>query len=258
MKTNTSILIFLILLSFSAGCLNKGPKNISSEKENINDTTTVADTGYTGIKQYFSSNRMVKEVTFKNGIRQGLMKTYYANGLLYQTFWYENGVRQDTAKWYFEDGRVFRSTPFKNDSADGIQTQYYRTGSVRAKLSYVNGIRTPYLEEFTSDGKKITDYPDLVIRTKDDYNQNGTYKIFLELTNKTIKATYYKGEYIDGLYYPKKYVKLNNSETTGYLELKKSGNSGNNYVGIIAEISTAIGNKYLVYKKIDLPHNDLK
>jgi antitoxin component YwqK of YwqJK toxin-antitoxin module len=186
------------------------------------------------------------------------MKTYYANGLLYQTFWYENGIKQDTAKWYFEDGKVFRATPFKNDSADGIQTQYHTNGKVRAKLSYVNGIRTPYLEEFTPDGKKITDYPDLVIRTKDDYNQNGTYKIFLELTNKNVKATYYRGEYIDGLFYPKKYVKLNDSEKTGYLELKKSGSSGNNYVGIIAEISTKRGNKYLVYKKIDLPHNDLK
>jgi antitoxin component YwqK of YwqJK toxin-antitoxin module len=258
MKTNASILIFLILLSFFAGCLNKGPKNISSDNENIDDTITVPDTGFTGIKQSFSGNRLVKEVTYKNSIRQGLMKTYYADGLLYQTFWYENGLRQDTAKWYFEDGRVFRKTPFKDDSAHGIQIQYYKTGVVRAKLSFVNGVRTPYLEEFTSDGKKFTGYPDLVIRTKDDYDQNGTYKIFLELTNKTIKATYYRGEYIDGLYYPKKYVKLNNSETTGYLELKKSGSSGNNYVGIIAEISTQIGNKYLVYKKIDLPHNDLK
>jgi antitoxin component YwqK of YwqJK toxin-antitoxin module len=29
---------------------------------------------------------LVKEVTFKNGIREGLTKTYYRTGELYQTF----------------------------------------------------------------------------------------------------------------------------------------------------------------------------
>jgi len=258
MKNYSILIIVLILISANGGCLNKGNKNSSAKNENLTDTSTVADTGFTGIKQYYSSKLLAREVTFKNGVKHGLMKTYLENGQLYQSFWYENGVREDTAKWYFEDGKVFRATPFKNDSMNGTQIQYYRNGKVRAKLNFVNGIRTPYLEEFTSDGKKINDYPDLVIRMKDDLNQNGTYKIFLELTNKTIKATYYKGEYIDGLFHPKKYKKLNNTETTGYLELKKSGNPGNNYVGIIAEISTALGNKYLVYKKIDLPYNDLR
>jgi antitoxin component YwqK of YwqJK toxin-antitoxin module len=186
------------------------------------------------------------------------MKTYNTSGQLYQSFWYVNGLRQDTAFWYFEDGKVFRKTPFKDDSVYGTQIQYYRSGAVRAKLNFVNGIRTPYLEEFGSNGKKITYYPDLVIKTKDEYNQTGTYKIYLELTKKDVKATYYKGEYIDGLFYPKKYVKLNNSETTGYLELRKSGNAGNNYVGVIAEILTSLGNRNLVYKKIDLPYNNLK
>ena len=258
MKTNASILIFLILLSFNAGCLHKKPKNISSEKENISDTSTVADTGFTGITQQYSNRLLAREITFKNGVMNGIMKTYLPSGQLYQSFWYKNGIKEDTAKWYFEDGKVFRTTLFKNDTMNGIQTQYYRNGKVRAKLNFVKGARTPYLEEFLQDGKKVTTYPDLVFKTKDEYAQNGTFKIWLELTDKAVKATYYRGEYIDSLYYPKKYTKLNSSETTGYLELRKTGIPKDNYVGVIAEISTALGNKYLVYKKIDLPHNDLK
>jgi hypothetical protein len=186
------------------------------------------------------------------------MKTYYTNGLLYQTFWYENGLKEDTAKWYYEDGKVFRTTPFKKDSMEGIQTQYYKNGRVRAKLSFVSGLRTPYLVEYASDGTKITGYPDLVIKIKDDYNQNGTYKINIELTDKNVKATFYRGEFIDNLFMPKKYAKINTTEKTGYLELKKSGTSKADYVGIIGEISTQLGNKYLVYKRIDLPYKDLK
>jgi antitoxin component YwqK of YwqJK toxin-antitoxin module len=258
MKTKSILLTTIILLILTAGCFNKANKNSPSKNETSVDTTAVADTGYNGITQYTSGNRIVKEVTFKNGVRHGLMKTFYANGLLRQTFWYENGKIQDTARWYQEDGRVFRTTPYKDDSAHGIQTQYYRTGAIRARLEFINGIRTPFLEEFESNGKKVTGYPDLVIKIKDEYNQNGTFKIYLEMTNKLVKATYYRGEFIDGLFYPKKYIILNNTETTGYLELRKTSNTGKNYVGIIAEILTSLGNKYLVYKRVDLPYNNLQ
>ncbi len=42
--------------------------------------SSVPDTGYTGIKKYMSGNYVVKEVTFKNGVREGLMKTFYQTG----------------------------------------------------------------------------------------------------------------------------------------------------------------------------------
>jgi hypothetical protein len=257
MKSNTILFSILILFIVTPGCLNKSQKNSSTQETNT-DTTTVPDTGFTGIKQYYSHKLLAREVTFKNGVMDGIMKTYLENGQLYQSFTYKNGIRQDTAKWYWDDGKVFRTTLFKNDSMNGMQTQYYRSGKVRARLNYVNGARTPFLEEFTSDGRKITNYPGLVLNTTDDYAKNGTYKIRLGLTDKNAKVNFYRGEYIDSLFLPKRYLKLNNSENTGYLELKKTGIPKDNSVGVIAEISTILGNKYLLYKKIDLPYNDLK
>ena len=69
-------LIFLLLLF--AGCSGKG--TVKNDQQSMNDTVTVADTGYTGIKQYMSGQNMVKEVTFKNGVREGLMKSFYQDG----------------------------------------------------------------------------------------------------------------------------------------------------------------------------------
>jgi hypothetical protein len=258
MKTGINIFIILFLFSLSIGCSNRSNKRSSSQGADSTNISSAPDTGFTGISQNYYKGKHVSDVTLKNGIREGLMKTYYPGGQLYQTFWYVKGVRQDTAIWYSEDRKIFRKTPYKNDSINGTQIQYYRSGAVRAKLNFINGIRTSDLEEFESNGKKITDYPDIVIKTKDEYNQTGTFKIYLELNKKNVKANYYKGEYINGLFYPKKYVKLNNSETTGYLELKKSDNTGNNYVGVIAEILTPLLNRKLVYKKIDLPYSNLK
>lgn len=252
-----SYLFIIIILSLNAGCLNKGPKNAKSGSENMIDTSTVADTGFTGITKYNLGDRIVKEVTFKNGIRQGLMKTYNPNGTLLQTFWYEKGLRSDTACMYYEDGKIFRKTPYLRDSMNGTQIQYYKTGKVKAKLSYVIGLRTPYLEEFSRDGQKVTGYPDLIIKTNDSYIQNGTYNIYLELTDKKAKVVYYRGEFIDGLFVPKKYKIIKETDGKGYLVLRKTGSPKSDYVGVIAQILTPFGNNYLVYKKIDLPYKDL-
>lgn len=257
MKIYSFLFIIIIILSFNTGCTSKNPKSKKAEAENKIDTSTVADTGFTGIRKYFIKNRLVKEITFKNGIRQGLLKTYQLNGNIYQSFWYENGKREDTAKWYYEDGRLFRKTPYFRDSMNGIQIQYFKNGRVKAKMSYKNGIRTPYLEEFNNDGKKVTLYPDVVIKTQDDYKVNGTYKLYLELSDKSTKVTYYRGEFTDSLYTPNKYKKINIINGKGTLVLRKTGTDKSNYIGVIAEILTGFGNKYPVYKKVNLPYNDL-
>jgi len=252
-------IFFLALFSavYFTGCLKKG--NQKQEEKETQEVASVPDTGYTGIKQYYSGDFLSYEVEFKNGIRHGLMKTYYyPSGKLRQTFWYQNGLREDTAVWYYEDGRVFRKTPFRRDTVHGIQIQYYRSGKIRAKLEFEKGLRKPYLEEFTSDGKKITDYPEVVIKTEDNYSKNGTYKILLSLSKKNVKANFYRGGYVNGLFDPDKVAKINDTDYTGVLSLKKSGTGGNNYVEIIAEISTPLGNKLLVNKKIELPYNDLR
>ena len=167
----------------------------------IADTiAAVPDTGFTGIRQYFSGEKLVKEVTFHNGVREGVMKTFYAEGNVRQTFMYKNGVREDTARWLYEDGKVFRETLYKNDTMNGDQTQYYKTGKVRAVLSYINGARTPDLVEYSANGKVVTDYPELIYKIKDDYNTTGQYKINLELSERTVKVRFFRGEFTNGVF----------------------------------------------------------
>jgi hypothetical protein len=42
------------------------------------------------------------------------------------------------------------------------------------------------------------------------------------------------------------------------VDLKKSGTPQTDYIGITGAILTDFGNRYLSYKKIDLPYKDLK
>lgn len=249
------LLFFVIMTLLAAGCRGGGSgKNAAAE----NDTITIPDTGFTGIKQYMGGNRIVKEVTFKNGIREGLTKTFYPGGQVYQTFWYENGLREDSGRYYFVEGQLFRTTPYKNDTIDGIQIQYYRTGKLKAKIGYSKGLRTTFFEEYTSTGKLFKDYPEIVVSVNDQYQTKGLYSIDLELSDKSTKVKFNRGEFINNRF-DTTYIKpLNTVKGKARINLKKTGGDGERYVGVIGEILTPYGNRYLAYKRIELPYNDLK
>ncbi len=255
MKILSYCLGIILSVLITAGCTGKGQKkkDLSSEI----DTVSVPDTGYTGIKQYMSSGRLLKEITFKNGVRDGLMKTYYQSGKLYQTFWYENGLREDSAVWYYVEGQPFRTTPFKNDTIDGLQKQYYRTGDIKAIIGYEKGLRTPLLEEYDKKGRLYKDYPEIVTNINDEYSTKGIYTIDLEMSDNTEKVKFYKGEFTDGRFDTTQCKPIETIEGKASIQLEKAGSSGKDYIGIIAEVITVYGNRNLMYKKIDLPYNDL-
>jgi len=255
-KFNCSIAILLVLL-LAAGCSGKGSSKKGSGELSA-DTVTVPDTGFTGIKKYYSKDLLVKEVTFRNGIQDGEMKSYYEGGQLNQTIWYENGLREDSARKYYLEGQVFRTTPYKNDTIDGAQIQYYRNGRVKAKLHYIKGFRTPLLEEFTRDGKLIKDYPEIVFTLNDNYVTTGIVRINLELTDKTRKVNFYRGEFTNGVFDTAKIKIIPHVNGKVYLDLRKSGTPQQEYIGIIGAILTDFGNRYLAYKRIELPYRDLK
>ena len=247
----TSFLVYLLI-----GCGQTNTDNKAAETP-VDTLVSVPDTGFTGIRQYYSKEKLVKEVTFDNGIREGLMKTFYSDGRLRQTFMYRNGMREDTAKWYYTDGFVFRETLYKNDTMHGEQTQFYTTGKVKAKMSYIEGARTPELLEYAANGKLISSYPELITNVKDEYSTTGLYKINLELSQKTTKVNFYRGEFSNGVFDTLQLEKIPIRAGMGYLELKKSDKTNNGTVGVIASFITAYGNRKFIYKSIELPYRDL-
>ncbi len=246
--------ILMVLLLLSA-CSGGGSSKRAALSEA--DTVTVPDTGYTGIKQYMNGQVLVKEVTFKNGVRQGLMKSFYQDGRLRTTFWYENGLREDSSRWYYQEGQLFRTTPYIKDTIDGIQKQYYRTGRIKAKIGFEKGLRTTYLEEFTPDGKPVKGYPELVVDIRDNYQARGVYSISLSLSDKSTRVRYYRGELSNGCFDSAHCKQIDVLKGVGTLNLRKTGSPTKDYVGVIAEILTNFGNNNLVYRKIDLPYKDL-
>lgn len=235
-----------------------GKKQTGRENISRADTASVPDTGYTGIKKYYSNKILVKEVTFKNGVRDGEMKTYYKGGQLSQRFWYVNGLREDSAVEYFPGGQVFRTTPFKHDTADGIQKLYYSTGPLKAEIKFSKGKRYPALREYTDKGQVISGYPEIIYNITDNYNKTGKVTISLGLSDKSSRSKFYRGDFSNGLCDTTKFEAIKTVDGNAILELKKSGKSASGNVNIIAETITGLGNKYITSKRIELPYKDLK
>jgi len=256
MKKSICLMHLLLILLLTAGCGGKGGSKKGAGAES--DTITVPDTGYTGIKQFYSKDKLVKEVTYKNGVIHGETRTYYGGGQLYQTFNYVNGHKEDSARWYYAEGQVFRSTPFKNDTVDGIQIQYYRNGRLKAKIGYSKGLRTPFLEEYTPNGKLISDYPGITFSIEDNYARTGSLRVNLATTNKQSRVKFYKGEFTNGVFDSTKCAAIRNIDGRYYVDLKKTGAEQGGNLNIIASIITSMGNNYLTFKKIELPYKDLK
>jgi antitoxin component YwqK of YwqJK toxin-antitoxin module len=256
MKIITGSFAILTLIIALSGC--SGKSSAKKESKSVNDTVSVPDTGFTGISQYKSGQFLIKEITFKNGVRQGLMKSFYKGGQVYQTFWYENGLREDSVKWYYLEGQLFRSTPYKHDTIDGIQKQYYRSGKLKARIGYSKGMRTSHFEEFSQEGKLVGNYPEINVSILDEYKTTGKYRINLELSDKNSKVVFYRGEFTDGRFDTTKCQLIKTLEGKGTITLNKTTSKRPSQIGVIAEILTPYGNKLLRSKKIDLPYSDLK
>lgn len=247
-----SALIIIIVSVFACGG-NSGNRKMADG--------SAADTAYTGpdsIVKYFSNEKLLKEVTFKDGKRNGLTRTFYPGGQLYQTFIYKNDLREDSSGWYYLEGQLFRSTPYRHDTIQGIQRQYYRDGKKRARIGYDKGLRTELFQEFTKDGKLVKSYPDILVDVKDDYRKSGKVTLTLSLSDNGQKVRFYKGELAEGKYDTAKYDAIRVVNGKGTLVMKKSGTGGSKSVGIIGDITTSFGNRYLTWKKIELPYDDLK
>jgi len=255
MKMFSGSIITILSVFLISGCNSKSGNK--SDTLSNTDTTAVADTGFTGITQAMSGTYIVSETTYKNGVRDGLKKTFYQSGKLRQTFWYVNGLRQDSSRWYFEEGQLFRTTPYKNDTIDGIQKQFYRTGKLKAKIGYEKGLRTMFFQEFTTEGKLVGGYPQLVFKTFDNYNSKGTFRVAMELSDKSEKVRFFRGEFYGGVFDTSRCERIKTVKGIGFLDLKKGASSKSENIGIIAEILTGFGNNYLVYRKVDLPYSDL-
>jgi len=243
------VLAILILGSCQVNS-EKGVSKTGARK----DTTGV----FSGIKRYYSEGKIIKEVTFVNGLRNGICKNYYDDGRLKSTIIYRNNIKEDTAKWYYTEGMVYRITPYVNDRIHGTQIKYYKNGRIQASLPYRNGLRLPGLKEYYENGVEVKSNQTIDYNISNQYNtNNGLVRVFLKLSQESIYVDYYHGSLVDNAFDPEKCRKVTASSGMGFIELHKDPGKGRDYVDVIAVYTTRFGNNEILTRRIKLPYKDL-
>jgi hypothetical protein len=234
-------------------------KHIIPPKENkadIRDTINVDE--FTGVKKFYDQERLVKDITYKKGVKEGICHNYYEDGRLKSTIIYSNNLKTDTAKWYYPEGMVYRATPYKDDKINGIQTKYYKSGRKQAELPYVNSLRTPGLKEYYENGSEVDGIPSIETDINDAYyNSHGIVRLILKLSNSSKNVKFYKGSLIDGAFDEEKCKDITISSGMGYIELAKNDTTGRGYVDVIAVYTTRFRNKEIITMRVKLPYNNL-
>lgn len=250
-RMNNILAYALIMLLIAVSCQERGSrKEAGAGRDRGSDSVQV--------KKYYSEGRLVKEVTFKNDVRNGISRNYYDDGRLKRTIWYENGLKEDTAKWYYREGMVYRATPYRKDKIHGTQIKYYKTGRVQASMPYKNGLRAQGLKEYLPDGREVENYPAINHNIRDLVNaQAGVLRVFTRLSNESVNVRFYRGTLIDGVFDPERCQDITSSSGMGFIELRPDDEKGKAYIDIIAEYTTRFRNRKIINKRIALPYNNL-
>jgi len=242
-----------IFAAFSCSNGSSGSRGTASNKRSHQ-----ADTGYTGIENYKVNGVVKKTVSYKNGIKDGLTKTFFNAAAVDQEIPYVDGKKNGIAKGYYIDGFLFRTTPYENDTINGEQIQYYKSGKVRARMKYDHGKRYPGLDEYEMDGTKIGKYPKLVYRINDNYKEKGSVKILVEMSDLSEGTKFYRGNFVNGLVDLEACTPLLQSATTAYIDLRKTQGASLDSLYVIGAYLTNLGNRYFTRIAIPLPYKDLK
>lgn len=105
-----------------------------------------------GLWEYFDEEGMIySEITYANGVIDGDVKRYYANGLA-RTYSYVKNKREGESFLFDTTGRIFEVASWHNDSLHGIQLEFNETGVQKRKAIYEHGVLR-IDSSFYEDGK---------------------------------------------------------------------------------------------------------
>ena len=88
-------------------------------------------------ERYHENGQLRSEVTYKNGILDGLYKSYYEYGgqpRIKTTL--KDGKKHGPWKWYYDNGQLKEEGTFKDDKRDGPIKEYHENGQLVGEGTY--------------------------------------------------------------------------------------------------------------------------
>lgn len=155
------------------------------------DPGTIKD-GNGTFKTYNEKGKLIREITYSNGMPNGAAKNFftdgaiswegnysdrylsgttreYSEGKLRSEIPYEKGNRQGKAIWYYESGKISKEGAYENGYREGVWKEYgtegdltreytYRAGDLHGPFKYYNEGRLYHEGDYANDKKTAARY----------------------------------------------------------------------------------------------------
>ena len=84
-------------------------------------------------------NVVVSEEFYKDGKKEGISRTFYADGTVAERSNWKNGTRSGLWEQYYTDGKLKLECAYNNDLKDGPLKTYHMSGKIWLTGQYING-----------------------------------------------------------------------------------------------------------------------
>lgn len=234
-------LLFTALIFTSQACdlINS---NLDSNEEDKNITKT-----------YYPNGKLKAIIPVDdNRERHGVLKQYYESGNIKSEISYDHGTKLNAVQFY-QNGKKQMEFTYKDGYKHGVRTKYWSNGNIHSTLEYVDGNPTRNLTEFTKKGKKVTNYPKLIVNQIDNLNYSGQYLIEVYFSSNRGRGDYYEGGLVDDSFNKHIITQLKEQNGKGILSIKPApGTFIMRKVTFLGKYKTPMGNPYFVEKTVNV------
>lgn len=129
----------------------------------------------------YPENALLEELTYKNGLREGVRKLYFSNGKLKSEvnylnnrpagmarFYYPNGTIAEEGNWvyggwegnyknYYETGPLSQDLSYSYGKKEGVQKQYHSNGQLKSEGVWKDGVPDGAVKEYNEDGALVSE-----------------------------------------------------------------------------------------------------
>lgn len=151
----------------------------------------------------------------KNGLKEGVAKTFYNSGILHSLIFYQNGVLQGRQEYYYPTGILKSVLNYHQGLLSGDILLYYPTGSLKRELHFAEGKRHGIERLWNYNGTLIVEaefnqnkacgiarrwYDNGILAQEVIFKEDESLPEYAEWTEsgeKKIRTTPYKYDYFD-------------------------------------------------------------
>lgn len=236
MNRSASIVIVVVLGFLTACTPHKGVQDDDPEtKDGV-------------IKTYQKNGLLFSTTTMKDGKRNGMARTYFSNGKISVEANYKDDKKDGTYRQFYDDGTPMKVIDYTDDKINGLSKKYRSDGKLAWQAKFKNDLPCVGLVEYYLNGTEKKDYPTIVVEPEDHLADQGEYILRIRMSDGTTTVDYYEGDLGPDLCFDKTKLRriYSPKRGTGVMEYRLiPGGFAMEELHLVAVIKTAQSNTYI-------------